>query len=247
MSRVEHLAEGVTLYLGDCRDILPTLGPVDAVITDPPYGINKASWDAVVPLEWFVAAKNAVGETGAVYVFGDAVTLSSFQVHWEQRGVQWSARIAWVYEDGPRNAAAWTSKHEDCLFYRGLNHKMQAPKEPSIHRDPRWGDDRLVGDVWKRPRILGNYGERSEHPTQKPIAVMQLPILASTKAGDVVCDPFMGSGSTGVAAVKLGRKFIGIDLEPTYFDIACKRISDALEQPDMFVAPPAKAVQEALL
>ena len=65
--------------------------------------------------------------------------------------------------------------------------------------------------------------------------------------GRTILDPYMGSGTTGVAAVKLGRKFIGIEIEPAYFDIACRRISEALKQPDLFIAPPVKAKQETLL
>ena len=68
-----------------------------------------------------------------------------------------------------------------------------------------------------------------------------------TNFGESVIDPFMGSGTTGVACVKLGRKFIGIELDPTYFDIACKRIEEAYRQPDMFIAPPPKPVQDKLI
>ncbi len=89
----------------------------------------------------------------------------------------------------------------------------------------------------------GAYRDK-EHPTQKPVEVMKwcLGFVADAKT---ILDPFMGSGTTGVAAVKLGRKFIGIEIEPKYFDIACRRISEALKQPDMFIERPAPAKQEA--
>ena len=70
--------------------------------------------------------------------------------------------------------------------------------------------------------------------------------LGVVSGAETILDPFMGSGTTGVAAVKLGRKFIGIEIEPKYFDIACRRISEALKQPDMFIEKPKPAVQEAL-
>jgi site-specific DNA-methyltransferase (adenine-specific) len=232
-----------TLYLGDCMEVLPTLPKVDAVITDPPYGINKAVWDSEVPIEWFRHALDKLDSSGGAYVFGDSLTLSGFQVAWDGC-ITWKARIAWCYEDGPRNSAAWTSKHEDCLFYAGPLHKLRTPKEPSIHKDPRWGDDRLMGDVWRVPRVLGNYGERDEHPTQKPLAVMCLPIQASTSEGQVVLDPFMGSGSTGVAAIQLGRKFIGIEREPKYFKLACRRIEQAYAQRPLFEAAPAPKAEQ---
>jgi site-specific DNA-methyltransferase (adenine-specific) len=224
------------LFLGDCRDVLPTLGRVDLVATDPPYGIGKAAWDSEVQLDWFGMALALLPPSGAAYVFGDVLTLSRFQVHWEDRGVEWKSRIAWVYEDGPRNAKAWTRKHEDCLFYAGPEHQLKTPREASTHCDPRWGDDRLVGDVWKRARVLGSYDEREDHPTQKPLAVMLLPVRASCQEGGVILDPFMGSGTTGVAAVQMGRDFIGIEKDPAYFEIACKRIEDAQRQFNMFEA-----------
>lgn len=233
MSRVETIGRA-KLYLGDCRDVLPTLGKVDAVITDPPYGIGKAAWDGELPLDWFGEAVALIKPTGAAYVFGDVLTLSRFQVHWEQRGIEWKARIAWVYEDGPRNSAAWTRKHEDCLYWAGPEHQLKTPREKSIHCDPRWGDDRLVGDVWKRARVLGNYGEREDHPTQKPLELMLLPVEASVRSGGLALDPFMGSGSTGVAAVQLERNFIGIEKDPRYFDIACDRIDKAQRQGNLF-------------
>ncbi len=82
---------------------------------------------------------------------------------------------------------------------------------------------------------------------QKPVDVTELFIRASTDKSDTILDPFMGSGTTGVACARLGRKFIGIEIEPKYFDIACKRIEEAYRQGDMFVEPPKPAKQEAML
>ena len=89
--------------------------------------------------------------------------------------------------------------------------------------------------------------EIRQHPTQKPVEVMRWILANYSKESDLVCDPFMGSGTTGVAAVNLGRKFIGIEIESKYFDIACRRIGDALKQPDMFIEKPKAAVQELML
>jgi DNA modification methylase len=94
------------------------------------------------------------------------------------------------------------------------------------------------------PRSLA-LQDGKEHPTQKPLEVMRWCIRQLPPPGLRILDPFMGSGTTGVAAVKLGRKFIGIEIEPKYFDIACRRISEALKQPDMFIESPKPAKQEA--
>jgi DNA modification methylase len=86
-----------------------------------------------------------------------------------------------------------------------------------------------------------------EHPTQKPVALMRWCIAKLSKA-ETILDPFMGSGTTGVACVKLGRRFIGIEREPKYFDIACRRIAEAYKQPDLFIPSPSpKPIQEALI
>jgi DNA modification methylase len=85
--------------------------------------------------------------------------------------------------------------------------------------------------------------ESREHPVPKPVGYMTWSVKLASEPGETILDPFMGSGTTGVAAVKLGRKFIGIEIEPKYFDIACRRISDALKQPDMFIERPAPAKQ----
>ena len=83
------------------------------------------------------------------------------------------------------------------------------------------------------------------HPAQFPMAVIDRIIRASSNSNDLILDPFMGSGTTGVACAKMGRKFIGIELDEGYFDIACRRIEQAYKQPDLFIAPPPKAKQEA--
>jgi DNA modification methylase len=85
------------------------------------------------------------------------------------------------------------------------------------------------------------------HPTQKPLSLIKWNVQLLTDKGDMVLDPFMGSGTTLVACAKLGRKGIGIELDPDYFQIACERVHKAYQQPDLFIAPPEKPVQEVLL
>ncbi len=215
---------GIQIFCGDCREILPELGKVDLCLTDPPYGIGQAAWDALMPVEWFGDALALLVSTGAAYVFGNSLKLSVFQVHWEGRGVIWKARAVWYYEDGPRHSATWSSKHEDCLVYHCAQHKQMTPSEPSIHRDKRWGNDRMIGDVWPCARVLGNYGERVDHPTQKPLALMAMIVKAASSDSDTILDPFMGSGTTLRAAKDLGRKAIGIEIEERYCEIAVKRL-----------------------
>jgi DNA modification methylase len=207
MSRVEHLADGVTLYCGDCREVLPTLPKVDAVVTDPPYpDIEKGFRQTTI------------------YFLGDCDLRCRQFIFWSAVHpfpLDWTGCHIWHKPNG------CSSQHYERIFERnGLK----------------------TCRVFRRAAILPNYiqyeAECVDHPTQKPLSVMR-DILVMID-GQVILDPFMGSGTTGVAAAKLGRKFIGIEIEPKYFDIACRRISDALKQPDMFIEKPKPAVQDAL-
>jgi DNA modification methylase len=232
--RIETLAEGVTLYLGDCREILPTLPKVDAVVTDPPYGIKRdlgmgvkgydgfgngimrvprryvGSWDHDAPSPEVLKLLLAVAPIHIIWggnYFANQLPRSAKWLWWDKLNTMPS------YSDGEM---AWTS-------IEGTSTKKF---------------------TYNGSGLMAREKDR-EHPTQKPIELMRW-CLQLIPSADVCLDPFMGSGTTGVAAVKLGRKFIGIEIEPKYFDIACRRISEALKQPDMFIEPPKPAKQETL-
>jgi DNA modification methylase len=228
--RKEVLAEGIEVYLGDCREVLPTLGKVDAVVTDPPYGIGEA------------AGKNASrGNLAVAKDYGkdewDNEPISPDLL----RAVRSAGRYAIIfggnYYDCPP-ASCWlvwdkengTNDFADCeLAWTNL------PKAV-----------RRLKFMWNG--MLRAHGEpRGDHPTQKPIGVMKWCLEQLPPDCKTILDPFMGSGTTGVAAAKLGRHFIGIERESKYFDASCRRISDALKQPDFFVEKPKPAKQEALL
>jgi site-specific DNA-methyltransferase (adenine-specific) len=222
--RVEHLAEGVSLHLGDCREILPGLKKFDACVTDPPYGIGKdgqkkttgghggrkayefMGWDKERPepktFELLLACAEQHVIWGGNY-FADLFPPTGKWLVWDkgQRINQSDGELAWTSRQG-------------ALRIFDLN----------------------------RVAIMT---DGAEHPTQKPVEIMKWSILQLDEPQTII-DPFMGSGTTGVAAAKLGRKFTGIEVEAKYFDIACRRIRQALLQPDMFVEPPKPAKQEAL-
>ena len=193
-----------TLYLGDCMEVLPTLPKVDAVITDPPYGIGIASnpvrqmhekldWDAATPDE---SVLSAVIQAGAVAVVwgGNYFDLPPSQCFLVWDKVQPQDFSLAMCEQ------AWTNKKGPAKLYR---------------------------------QSVLSY--RKEHPTQKPVELMKWCIeQAAVPPNGTILDAFMGSGTTGVAAVQMGRRFIGIERERKYFDIACRRIEDAQRMSDMF-------------
>ena len=102
----------------------------------------------------------------------------------------------------------------------------------------------MRGDIWDYNCVNG-YADK--HPCEKPVSIIQHIVGTASKPAQTILDPFMGSGTTGVACAKLGRKFIGIEIDERYFEIACKRIQQAYDQSDLFIEPPKKAEQDVLL
>ena len=211
--RVETIGNA-TLYLGDCRDILPTLAPVDLVLTDPPYGIGEAAgknksrglmavsrdygddqWDNEPPPDDLIDAVRSKGRCQIMFG-GNYFTLPPS-----------SCWLVWDKDNGPTDFA-------DCeLAWTNIPQAVRRLKF-------RWNG-----------MLQENMGakELREHPTQKPVPVMRW-ALGQAKGVQTVLDPFMGSGTTGVACVEMDKTFIGIEREAKYFDIACKRIALAVAE-----------------
>ena len=233
MSRIETIAEGVTLYLGDCREILPTLGKVDAVVTDPPYGVSLG--------EGKLNNNRTRAGYGSFEDTPESIEQIIVPIIDECRTI--ASRV--VFTPGVRNLFKYAQPdHIGSIYYpagAGCNAWGFSCWQPIIY----YGKDPF-GGKGSRPDSFESTeaAEKNGHPCPKPIGQMLKMVERATVRGETILDPFMGSGTTGVAAVKLGRKFIGIEIEPKYFDIACKRISDALKQPDMFVESPKLATEQ---
>jgi DNA modification methylase len=224
--RKETLADGIELWLGDCREVLPTLGKVDAVVTDPPYGIGRDGQNKTTGGNGGRKAYEFKGwdqSRPAPEVFDLIRSASDNQVIW---GGNYFADLLpaagkWlVWDKGQR-----INQSDGELAYTSQNGALR---------------------IFTQNRVALLI-EGAEHPTQKPIEVMVWSVRQFPDA-QTILDPFMGSGTTGVACVQLGRKFIGIELDPGYFDIACRRISDELKRPRLDLGEPvAKPVQEAFI
>jgi DNA modification methylase len=232
---IEHLAEGVTLYLGDCREVIadfPLCFRVDAVVTDPPYGVNLAA--------------NFNYQDRAAYASYDdtAKNVSEIVVPAIVSCLALASRAALT--PGIKNLHRYPKPdHIGAIYYpagAGCNAWGFTCWQPIIYygKDP-------YGGKGSRPDSFESTesAEKNGHPCPKPIGQMKKMVERCSLPGETILDPFMGSGTTGVAAVKLGRRFIGIEIEPKYFDIACRRIADALARPDLFIEPPKPAKQEA--
>jgi DNA modification methylase len=201
-----------TLYLGDCREILPTLPKVDACITDPPYGIGadthagpeKSGWKQYGDGGWDAARPEAE-------IFGLMLAASKTVIVWGGNyftdllppTMQWL-----VWDKGQRNFSL-----ADCEF--------------------AWSSQTRAARIFTYSRGAA-LQDGKEHPTQKPIALMEWCIEQAANKPRTILDPFMGSGTTGVAAMNLQREFIGIEIHKPYFDIACERIAAAYAQQRLF-------------
>jgi site-specific DNA-methyltransferase (adenine-specific) len=256
-AHVETLADGVTLYLGDCREILPTLGKVDAVVTDPPYereahtlgrrllgrslgngerqlitGASLSFPPITDETRLFIAREAVTRCRGWVLVFCQAEAVAAWRDALRDAGANFKRAMVWVKPDAmPQyNGQGPAQGYESiCAAWCGKGRS-------------RWNGGGRVG-IFTHNK---NSGGRHEHETQKPVPLMRELVGLFTESAGTILDPFMGSGTTGVAAVKLGRKFVGIEIEPKYFDIACRRIDDALRAPDLFIERPAPMQQQKL-
>jgi DNA modification methylase len=221
--KVETIGD-CTLYLGDCRDVLPTLGKVDAVVTDPPYGIGD-KWDK---------PGRFAGCGGRLWTGGAG---------WDAKAPEKSLMDA-IIQLG-EISVLWGGNYFDLPPSRGylIWDKMQSGFSLA-DSEYAWVSKPITPKTFRYARAqLASEGKI--HPTQKPIQLMQW-CLSFLPDAETILDPFMGSGTTGVACVNLGRKFIGIELDPDYFDIACRRIEEAYRQPRLFDEPAPKQTQERL-
>ena len=206
------------LINADCREVLPLLPKVDAVVTDPPYGISYSP--AGGGRGW--SKKTFVGTD---LVYGDDKPFDPTEILKFETVVLWGANH---YADRLPPRDSWLVWDKRCP---GLVNDF-------ADCEMAWcsvgGPARVFRHLWNGAFRASEKHTQRVHPTQKPIEVMRW-CLEQLPDSKTILDPFMGSGTTGVACVKLGRKFIGIEIDPGYFDIACKRIREAYAQPDMFV------------
>lgn len=237
MSRVEQIGD-CTLYLGDCRTILPTLGKVDAVVTDPPYGIGESAGKAKTRTSGLASRLRDANRYQRDY--GDLDwddTTADEEIATAIGLAKWSVVFGGNYYDLPPSSCwlVWDKLNGDTDF---ADCELAWTNLPKAVRRIRF----LWNGCMRRERDI-----QREHPTQKPVDVMKWCIEHIPAPNKTILDPFAGSGTTGVAAVKLGRKFIGIEREERYFDVMCRRIEQAYAQPDLFVSQPQpKPVQASL-
>ena len=249
MSRIETIGNA-TLYLCDCLEVMAGLpdASVNMILCDLPYGTTACKWDTVIPFEPLWAQYRRIAKRNAAIVLTASQPFTTALIASNMR----EFRYCWVWDKqvGRGHLVAKKrpmARHEDvAVFYRAapsylpqMVMKAKPEKGSAVERSRTTicggvttGDkNATVMRTHSYPQTILSIGSESNkgksHPTQKPVALMEYLIRTYTREGETVLDNCMGSGTTGVAAMNLQREFIGIEREPKYFDIACRRIEDA--------------------
>jgi DNA modification methylase len=241
----EEIIGDCRLILGDCREVLPTLGPVDAVITDPPYGV-AGGWGSGLRKGGGKAKSRAAKSAYGADFDDSPAYVREVVVPAVEACRALAARV--VLTPGLKNARSYPEPdHTGSFQYPGSTvMSCWGPVlwQPILYygRDPHQG--RLVPD--SRPNC-NDVDRDTPHPCPKPLKQWSWLVNRASIIGETVLDPFMGSGTTGVACVQLGRSFVGIELSEGHFDTACRRVEEAYRQPRLFAEPVSKPVQGSLL
>jgi len=265
------------LYLGDCVEVLPTLYPIELVVTSPPYDGMRKYGDSFSTFDWrnvVDLVSHSVSDGGVIvwnvadqHVKGSETGTSLEQaLRFKKNGLNLHDTMIYLkpsfsFPESNRYPQTWEYmfilSNGKPKTFNPIKDRKNIYSGTVVHGTQRQVDGSTIPATGSG-KILADYGVRhnawlisnreryntGEHPAPFPLALAVDHIKSWSNEGETVMDPFMGSGTTGVACAKMRRKFIGIELEPKYFDIACKRIEEAYKQPDMFVETPAKPTQE---
>ena len=259
----------VRLYPGDALEVLSRLPDesVDCIWTDPPYmlsnggvtcvagrmvSVNKGSWDESRGIEadhqfnlaWTAACRRVLKPTGAIWVTGTLHVYPSVGMALQQNGFRLLNDIIWEKPNPPPNLGCRTFTHStEVVLWASKSGKGSRHRYTFNYDEMKQENGgRQMKTVWRMKAPSASEKRFGKHPTQKPLALIDRCLRASTHEGDVVLDPFAGSGSTGVAAAKLRRRFIGIEIDPEFIGISARRLglSPGSFPDDAERAPPAQ-------
>ena len=231
----------IQIFNKDCLEGMALIesSSIDLIVADPPYNMGKDYGDSsdkqsessfiCFTGEWMDLAIRALKPTGSIYVFMGYGYIADLFLIMKRRGLLFNSWITWHFTQGVGRTRGFSSRHEDILFFnksedfRFYLSQIRVPQkaERSIN-NPAGANP---GNVWSIPHIHHNKVEKEDHPTQKPEEVITRIIKASSSYGDLVLDPFSGSGTTAKVCKDTERKFIGFEKNTTYFNNSIKRIS----------------------
>lgn len=249
--------EGFALYMGDSNVVLNSLPEkyVDVIFADPPYflsdggvschsgkqvSVDKGNWDkAIAPAQklafnrkWLRSCRRVLKDDGSIWISGTFHNIYSVGVALELEGYSIINNITWEKPNPAPNLACrcFTNSTETIIWARKIDGKGRKGKHYfNYPLMKEINDGKQMKDVWVLSLPAKSEKEFGKHPTQKPLSVLKRILQASTKEGDLILDPFNGSGTTGIACQMLGRNYIGIDKEKDYLDLTIKRYQKTKE------------------
>lgn len=242
----------IKIYQGDCLDILRAIPPekVDLIFADPPYflsndgitchagrmvSVNKGQWDKSrgaqenheFNRQWLAACQRVLKPNGSLWVSGTAHVIHSVGFAMQQLGFKLLNDISWVKPNPPPNLSCRYFTHAtETIIWAAKNKKSRHTFHYKLMKEHAGG--KQMKSVWTLPPPERAEKRFGKHPTQKPVALLERILLASSSAKDLVLDPFMGSGTTAIAAMRLRRFFCGIEVSTQYIGVALRRIGAEL-------------------
>jgi len=256
----ENKEHSVKLFHGDCLQLLPQFPPssIDMIFADPPYflsnggitchagrmvSVNKGKWDVSQGVEenhkfnlaWLSACQQVLTKNGTIWVSGTAHVTFSVGFAMQQLGFKVLNDVIWFKPNASPNLSCRYFTHStETVIWAAKNQKSRHTFNYELMR--QLSNGKQMRNLWEISPPQPREKVHGKHPTQKPLKLLERILLASTNEGDVVLDPFNGSGSTGVAALRLGRKYLGIEMFKEYLDLTIKRLEDELRTPKFQLA-----------
>lgn len=249
--------EDVEIYNADCLEILPTIKKesIDLIFADPPYRlsnggitckagkiaiVDKGEWDKSEGFEedfkftykWIKLCRDILKPNGTIWISGTPHSIFQAGYALQALGFHIMNEITWYKPNAPPNLSCryFAHAHESIIWAK----KTKDAKHTFNYKIMKDWNDRIspsnkqMRSVWYIPLTPLEEKKHGKHPTQKPLEIMRRIILSSSNESDLVLDPFLGSGTTGVAAIESNRKFIGIDIKKEYCDLALRRINNLI-------------------
>ncbi|MBN1862072.1 MAG: site-specific DNA-methyltransferase [Dehalococcoidales bacterium] len=251
----ENTERSIRLFCGNCLELLPRFprGSIDMIFADPPYflsnggitchagkmvSVNKGKWDVSRGVEenhkfnlaWLSECQEILSENGVIWVSGTAHVIFSVGFAMQQLGFKILNDIVWFKPNASPNLSCRYFTHStETIIWAAKNANSRHTFNYELMK--QLSNGKQMRNLWEITPPQPKEKSRGKHPTQKPLKLLERILLASTKEDDVILDPFNGSGSTGVAALRLDRKYIGIDISQEYLDLTVNRLQDELSTP----------------
>jgi len=251
----ENKERSIKLFYGDCLQLLPQFprDSVDMIFADPPYflsnggitchagrmvSVNKGKWDISQGIEenhkfnlaWLSECQQVLTKNGVIWVSGTAHVIFSVGFAMQQLGFKILNDIIWFKPNASPNLSCRYFTHStETIIWAAKNQKSKHTFNYELMKE--LGNGKQMRNLWELSPPQPKEKVHGKHPTQKPLKLLERILLSSSNEGDVVLDPFSGSGSTGIAALRLGRKYIGIEISEEYLDLTIKRLEDELATP----------------